>query len=71
MANSTEERYTKFELNGLDYRFAFDPTTDDPKEGATLTSVASKGGQSLAPSKFAEDEAWPIANRFLGLLCQN
>lgn len=66
MANSTEERYVTFELNGLNYRFAFDPLTDDPEDGATLTSV-SKDGQSLAPSKFAEDEAWPIANRLIGL----
>ena len=64
MANSIEERHTNFEFNGLNYRFAFDPQTDDPKEGPTLTSV-SKNGQSLAPSQFAEDKAWEIAENLL------
>ena len=67
MANSIEEKYTEFEFNKLIYRFAFDPLTDDPKEGATLTSVSTKDGQSLAPSEFAEDESWVIANKKFGL----
>ncbi len=67
MANSIEEKYVNFEYKGLGYRFAFDPQTDDPEEGPTLTSVCDSNGKSLAPSKFADDEAWEIASKKLGL----
>ena len=62
MANSVEEKYVNFEYKGLRYRFAFDPQTDDPEEGPTLTAVCDSDGASLAPSEFAHDEAWAIAS---------
>lgn len=57
---------TEFTHNGLDYRFVFDPRTDDPNEGAILTFVG-RGGERLSPHEYAEPEAWDIARVKLNL----
>lgn len=54
-----------FSFNGLDYRFAFDPMTDDPREGPVLTYVGNSEYGRLSPSKYAESAAWGHASRLI------
>lgn len=57
------ERRLEFSFNGLDYIFVFNPSTDDPAGGATLTYVGDQERGRLAPSRHAHDEVWAIANQ--------
>ena len=61
--------YQTFEtiVNGKTHHFVFDPETDDPSEGATLTLVADKNGKRLPPSVHAEARAWQEANEYFRL----
>lgn len=61
-----EEIVYEFSFGGLDYRFCFNPRTDDPAEGATLVYVGGYG-ERMDPSQHADPEAWNIANRHYGL----
>jgi len=57
-------------INGKVHRFAFDPSTDDPAEGATLVGVRyaeSVDVHQLSPSRYAEPAAWDAAAAHYGL----
>ena len=57
-------------INGKVHRFMFDPSTDDPAEGATLVGVRyaeSVDVHQLSPSKHAEPAAWDAAAAHYGL----
>ncbi len=56
-------------INGKVHRFMFDPSTDDPAEGATLVGVRyaeSVDVHQLSPSKYAEPAAWDAAAAHYG-----
>ena len=57
----------EFEMKGKLYSFAFDPDTDDPAEGATLTYVSDAATGSRLNPKEADSHAWTVANYHFGL----
>ena len=63
---------TMFEVTcaGKVHRFQFDPSTDDPADGATLVGVRTCGSDDihqLTPSQHAEPAAWDAANKHYGI----
>jgi hypothetical protein len=46
---------TIIEQGNKEFHFVFDPETDDPKEGVTLTGIF-QDGQRLRPSDFSDSE---------------
>jgi len=60
------EKTVEFNFNGLDYSFVFNPNTDAPKEGATLTYCGNKTGR-ISPKENAQKGVWAIANEMMGV----
>lgn len=58
---------TIIEQGKKEFHFVFDPETDDPKEGVTLTGIF-QDGQRLRPSDFSEEVPYTRAMVKMGLI---
>lgn len=49
------DKSTVISKDGKEFHFSFNPETEDPREGATLTGIY-ENGRRLRPSDFGDDE---------------